>query len=394
MMGFKRTFIIVLDSLGIGELPDAYEFDDIGANTLRHIAEAVGELKIPNLEKLGLGNIIEIKGIKNVEQPLAYYSKAREVSKGKDTLTGHWEMMGIITEQPFITFTEKGFPVELINEIEKRTCRKVVGNKSASGTGIIEEYGEHHMKTGDLIIYTSADSVLQIAAHEEVIKPEELWDICNIVREITLRPEWKVGRVIARPFIGERAGLFSRTPNRHDYSLKPDSKTILNEMEDLGLDVIGIGKIKDIYGGEGLTKSISSKSNEDGMYHLMNILNVDFHGLAFLNLVDFDAKYGHRRDPLGYGRCLEAFDLQLGELLQGLKNDDLLIITADHGNDPTFKGTDHTREYVPVLIYSKSFTSQKQLKELKNFVSIGGIVADNFEVLVNVDYDQVLNDLI
>lgn len=375
---YKRVFLIVMDSVGIGEAPDAEKFGDKGADTLGHIAERMNGLHMPNMAKLGLSNIRELKGIPKVEKPLAYYTKMQEASSGKDTMTGHWEIMGLRIDTPFQVFPE-GFPKELIDELEKKTGRKVIGNKPASGTAIIEELGKEHMETGALIVYTSADSVLQIAAHEEVVPLEELYKICEIARELTLDEKYMVGRVIARPFIGE-PGNFKRTANRHDYALKPFDRTVMNELKDSGLDVIAIGKISDIYDGEGVTKSLRTVSNMDGMDKLVDTLNMDFTGLSFLNLVDFDALYGHRRDPEGYGKALEEFDARLPEVFDLLKDDDLLIITADHGNDPIHHGTDHTREYVPLLVYSKRMNGGKQLPMRNTFADVGATVADNFHV--------------
>jgi len=376
---FKRVFLIVLDSLGIGEAPDAKDYNDEGAHTIGHIAEKMS-LKIPHLEKLGYGNITPIKGIKSVEKPLALYTKMQEASLGKDTMTGHWEMMGMYITKPFQTFTDTGFPKELLEELEKRTGRKIVGNVSASGTEIIKDFGEHHMKTGDLIVYTSADSVLQIAMHEEIIPIDEQYRICEIAREITMKPEWKVGRVIARPFIGESKEAFTRTANRHDYALKPHEKTALNHLSDAGYDVIALGKINDIFDGYGITDFSKTKSNDDGMIQIIKRADQNFHGLCFLNLVDFDALYGHRRDPIGYGKAIEAFDEQLPLLMEKLRDDDLLILTADHGNDPTHHGTDHTREYVPLIMYSKTFLEGKKLPLFKSFADIGATLTDNFKV--------------
>lgn len=375
---FKRIFLIVMDSVGIGEAPDAEKFGDKGAHTLGHIAEKMNGLKMPNMEKLGLGNIEKLKGIQEVEQPLAYYTKMQEASNGKDTMTGHWEIMGLHIETPFKVFPE-GFPDELIKELEEKTGRKVIGNKPASGTAILDELGKEHMETGALIVYTSADSVLQIAAHEEVVPLDELYKICKIARELTLREEYMVGRVIARPFVGE-PGNFKRTANRHDYALKPFERTVMNELKDANYDVIAIGKIHDIYDGEGITESLRTISNMDGMDKLLQTVNMEFTGLSFLNLVDFDALYGHRRDPIGYGKALEEYDARLPEVLEKLKEDDLLIITADHGNDPIHHGTDHTREYVPLLVYSKSLKSPKELPLRKTFADIGATVAENFGV--------------
>lgn len=375
---FKRIIVIVMDSVGIGEAPDAEKFGDTGSHTLRHIAEKMNGLHVPVLSKLGLSHIDQIPGVPKVEQPLAYFTKMQEASNGKDTMTGHWEIMGMKIDVPFKVFPE-GFPNELINELEQKTGRKVIGNKPASGTAILDELGQEHMNTGALIVYTSADSVIQIAAHEEVVPVEELYQICEIAREITLREEYMLGRVIARPFLGE-SGKFKRTSNRHDYALKPYGRTVMNELKDAGFDVLAIGKISDIYDGEGVTKSLRTVSNMDGMDKLMETIHTDFAGLSFLNLVDFDALYGHRRDPIGYGKALEEFDARLNEVLAELSEDDLLMITADHGNDPVHVGTDHTREYVPLLLYSKSFTEQSELPVSKTFSDIGATVADNFDV--------------
>ncbi|AZV44207.1 phosphopentomutase [Peribacillus asahii] len=376
---FKRIFVIVMDSVGIGEAPDAEKFGDKGADTLGHIAERMNGLHMPNLAKLGLSNIREIKGVEKAEHPLAYYTKMQEASTGKDTMTGHWEIMGLNITQPFQVFPN-GFPDSLIKALEEKTGRKIIANKPASGTAILEELGEEHMKTGALIVYTSADSVLQIAAHEEIVPLDELYNICGIAREMTLADEYKVGRVIARPFIGE-PGHFKRTSNRHDYALKPFDRTVMDELKDAGLDVLAIGKISDIFDGEGVTESLRTVSNMDGMDKLVYTVEKDFTGLSFLNLVDFDALFGHRRDPLGYGKALEEFDARLPEVLDKLTENDLLMITADHGNDPIHHGTDHTREYVPLLIYSKRFQSGgRQLPIRQTFADIGATVADNFKV--------------
>ncbi|MBE3568638.1 MAG: phosphopentomutase [Bacillales bacterium] len=375
---YKRVHLIVMDSVGIGEAPDAEKFNDKGADTLGHIAERTGGLNMPNMAKLGLSHIRQLKGIPKVEKPLAYYTKMQEASKGKDTMTGHWEIMGLLVDKPFKVFPN-GFPEELIRQLEVKTGRKVIGNKPASGTAIIEELGKEHMETGALIVYTSADPVLQIAAHEEIVPLEELYKICEIARELTLDEKYKVGRVIARPFIGE-PGHFTRTSNRHDYALKPYSRTVMNELKDSGFDVIAIGKISDIYNGEGVTEAIRTKSNMDGMDQFISVFDQDFTGLSFINLVDFDALYGHRRDPIGYGKALEEFDARLPEVFAKMTDEDLLIITADHGNDPIHHGTDHTREFVPLLVYSKRFHGGKELPIRKTFADIGATVADNFQV--------------
>lgn len=378
MMKFKRIFLVVLDSVGIGEAPDAEEFGDKGSDTLGHIAEAMNGLKMPNMGKLGLSNIKEVKGITKADQPMAHYTKMQEASNGKDTMTGHWELMGLYIEQPFRTFPD-GFPNEIISKIEEETGRKVIGNKPASGTEIIEELGEEHMKDGSLIVYTSADSVLQIAAHEEIIPIEEQYKICEFARELTKDERYMVGRVIARPFTG-KPGSFKRTSNRHDYALKPFGRTVMNDLKDSNFDVIALGKISDIFDGEGVTKSIRTVSNMDGMDKLNDSLEMEFTGLSFLNLVDFDAMFGHRRDPKGYGAALEEFDVRLPEVLDKLKDDDLLILTADHGNDPVHHGTDHTREFVPMLAFHKKIVEGTELPIRQTFADIGATVADNFGV--------------
>ncbi|PRS38851.1 phosphopentomutase [Bacillus sp. RJGP41] len=388
---FKRIFVIVMDSVGIGEAPDADLFGDKGADTLGHIAEKMNGLNMPTLAKLGLGNIREIKGIEKAQQPLAYYTKMKEASTGKDTMTGHWEIMGLNISTPFRVFPD-GFPELLVNELEAKMGRGIIGNVPASGTEIIERLGEEHMKTGALIVYTSADSVLQIAAHEDIVPIDELYKICEIAREVTMADEFKVGRVIARPFTGE-PGNFKRTPNRHDYALKPFDRTVMDELKDSGYDVLAIGKISDIFDGEGVTESLRTVSNMDGMAKLIQTVEQDFKGLSFLNLVDFDALYGHRRDPEGYGKALEEFDARMPEVLDKLKEDDLLIITADHGNDPVHEGTDHTREYVPLLVYSKRFTEGAELPIRDTFADIGATVAANFDVKMPAFGKSILGDL-
>ncbi|MDQ1145183.1 phosphopentomutase [Bacillus sp. SORGH_AS 510] len=388
---YKRIFIIVMDSVGIGEAPDAERFGDKGADTLGHIAERMNGLNMPNMGKLGLSNIRELKGIEKAEKPLAYYTKMMEASNGKDTMTGHWEIMGLNIQTPFRVFPD-GFPAELISELEQRTGRKIIGNKPASGTEILDELGEEHIKTGALIVYTSADSVLQIAAHEEIIPIEEQYKICKIARELTLDEKYMVGRVIARPFLGE-PGNFKRTANRHDYALKPFDRTVMSELKDAGLDVIAIGKISDIYDGEGVTKSLRTVSNMDGMDKLVETFDMDFTGISFLNLVDFDALYGHRRDPEGYGKALEEYDARLPEVFAKMNEDDLLMITADHGNDPVAPGTDHTREYVPLLVYSKGMAEGKEISMRETFADLGATVADNFNVKMPNYGKSFLNEL-
>lgn len=380
MKKYKRVFVIVMDSLGIGAMKDSEKFGDIGVDTLGHIAESVDSLTIPNLQKLGIANLHPIKHVNKVENPMGYYAALNEASVGKDTMTGHWEMMGLHIQKPFQTFTDTGFPKELIEELEKRCNRKIVGNKSASGTEILDEYGEHEIATGDMIVYTSADSVLQICGHEKYMGLENLYKYCEIARELTMKDEWKVGRIIARPYIGEKKGEFVRTSNRHDYALKPYGQTALNALKDAGYDVISVGKIVDIFVEEGITKAYKSKSSVHGMEQTIEISKDDFTGLCFVNLVDFDALWGHRRNPVGYAQEIEKFDKNLGVLLPNLKDDDLLIITADHGNDPTYKGTDHTREQVPFLAYSPSMIGNGDLGTLDTFAIIGNTIADNFEV--------------
>ena len=379
-MRFNRVFVIVLDSLGIGAMADAAKFDDVGADTLGHISDTVEHLKIPNLQKMGLANLKALKQVKPVDAPIAYYMAMNEASNGKDTMTGHWEMMGIRTDKPFITFTEHGFPKELIDELQKRCGRQIIGNKAASGTVILDELGEQEINEGKMIVYTSADSVLQICGNEETMGLDNLYHYCEIARELTMRDEWRVGRVIARPYIGKKRGEFKRTSNRHDYALKPTGPTVLNALKDAGYDVISVGKINDIFVGEGITESNHSDSSVHGMQQTIDIAKRDFQGLCFTNLVDFDALWGHRRNPVGYGEEIEKFDRKLGELLPVLREDDLLILTADHGNDPTYKGTDHTREQVPFLAYSPSDIGSGALKTSDTFAVIGATIADNFGV--------------
>lgn len=379
-MRFNRVFVIVLDSLGIGPMADSARFDDAGADTLGHISETVEHLDIPNLQRLGLANLKALKQVKPAEHPEGYFMAMNEASNGKDTMTGHWEMMGIRTDKPFITFTEHGFPKELIDELEKRCGRKIIGNKAASGTEILEELGEQEVNEGKLIVYTSADSVLQICGNEETMGLETLYHYCEIARELTMRDEWRVGRVIARPYVGKKRGEFKRTSNRHDYALKPTGPTALNALKDAGYDVISVGKINDIFVGEGITESNHSDSSVHGMQQTIDIAKRDFKGLCFTNLVDFDALWGHRRNPVGYGEEIEKFDKKLGELLPLLREDDLLLLTADHGNDPTYKGTDHTREQVPFIAYSPSDTESGKLDTSDTFAVIGATIADNFGV--------------
>lgn len=375
---YERIHLVILDSLGIGEAPDAALFNDEGANTLGHIAEQMNGLKLRGLDQLGLSHISDYKGRVKLPSPLGSHGKMKPASVGKDTMTGHWELMGLNIDKPFRTFPN-GFPQELLDELERRTGRKSIGNKPASGTVILDELGDEHVRTGDLIVYTSADSVLQIAAHEEVVPLEELYSICEVARELTLDEKYMVGRVIARPFVG-RSGDWQRTTNRHDYALKPFGRTVMNELVDNGWDSIAIGKIHDIFDGEGITHSIRTVSNSDGIDKLEEVMAMDFQGLSFLNLVDFDALYGHRRDPIGYGKALEEFDARLADIIDSMRVKDLLIITADHGNDPVHHGTDHTREYVPLLTYSHLNIKTGSLGERQTFADVGATIAHNFRV--------------
>lgn len=374
---FPRIFIIVIDSLGIGEMADSAAFGDTGVNTLGHISESVEEFRIPNLQKLGMANLTPLRQVPPLPQPLGYRARLNERSSSKDTMTGHWEMMGVLTTKPFRTFTETGFPPELIAELERRTGHKVIGNRSASGTVILDELGEEEIATGHMIVYTSADSVLQICGNEETFDLKELYRCCEIARELTMREEWRVGRVIARPYVGRKRGEFVRTANRHDYAVRPP-RNVLSALKDAGFDVISVGKIEDIFAGEGITEGNRSKSSVHGMEQTIGLAGRDFRGLCFTNLVDFDALWGHRRNPQGYAEELERFDEKLGELLAVLKGDDLLIITADHGNDPTYKGSDHTREKVPFLAYSPSMQGSGELPEADTFAVIGATAAENF----------------
>ena len=380
MKKYKRIFTVVLDSVGIGAAGDAEAFGDAGADTLGHISRQVPGMKIPHLQSLGIANVHRLPHVRAAENTLGYYARLREASNGKDTMTGHWEMMGLHITTPFKTFTETGFPKELIDELSRRTGRVIIGNKSASGTAILDELGEEEIATGHMIVYTSADSVLQICGNEETFGLEELYRCCEIARELTMRDEWKVGRVIARPYVGRKKGEFRRTSNRHDYALKPYGATVLNALKEAGYDVISVGKIADIFDSEGITESNKSKSSVHGMEQTIELAGRDFTGLCFVNLVDFDAQWGHRRNVQGYAEELERFDVKLGQLLPLLRDDDLLILTADHGNDPTYKGTDHTREDVPFLAYSPSMKGHGELPDCDTFAVIGATIADNFGV--------------
>lgn len=376
-----------MDSVGIGEMPDAKKYNDEGANTFKHTSESVGGLNIPHLNSLGIADLDDIKGTSITIHPHNYSMRLLEESNGKDTMTGHWEMMGIYTTKPFMTFTDTGFPQALINELEEKTGHKIIGNKAASGTEILKELGEEQMRDNSLIVYTSADSVLQIAASEEVTGLDELYRCCEIAREICLRPEYYVGRVIARPFIGNNPETFKRTANRHDLALSPSGITAMNILKDHGYTVSCVGKIADIFNNSGVTKTVKTISNIDGMDKTIEqVKNDDYIGLCFVNLVEFDSEYGHRRNPIGYAKAIEEFDVKLGQLISELKDDDLLMITADHGNDPIHHGTDHTREKVPLLIYNKNFQNGHYLGERNSFADIGATILANF----NLKKDQTM----
>ena len=379
-MKYNRIFVIVIDSLGIGAMPNAAQYGDEGCDTLGHIDLHMPSFRIPNLVKLGLTALHPLTHAETAADPLGYQARLLEASIGKDTMTGHWEMMGLHITKPFQTFTDTGFPQELLDELSRRTGHGILGNKAASGTEILDELAEQEIATGDMIVYTSADSVLQICGNEETFGLEELYRCCEIARELTMRDEWKVGRVIARPYVGKKRGEFKRTANRHDYALKPYGKTVLDALKAAEYDVVSVGKIRDIFDGEWITEAYKSKSSVHGMEQTIDLLQKDFTGLCFTNLVDFDALWGHRRDPVGYGQELERFDVKLGEFLAGMRDDDLLMVTADHGNDPTFKGTDHTKEIVPLLMYSPSMKEGGRLEDRECFAVIGATVAENFSV--------------
>jgi phosphopentomutase len=375
-MNINRVIVIVLDSVGVGELPDAADFGDVGSNTLAHVAESMNGLKLPNMQKMGLGNIIDIEGVPPASSPTAAYGKMKEAAASKDTMAGHWEMMGLVVNKPFPTYPD-GFPEEFMQKF----CRAAgvthaLGNKAASGTEIIKELGEEHMRTGFPIVYTSADSVFQIAAHEDVIPVPELYKMCEHARKVC--DEYQLGRVIARPFVGEK-GNFTRTANRKDYPMDPPDETVLDILKRNGFPVMGIGKIEDIFAGKGITRAVHTKNNSHGMECLIEELSITTGGLIFINLVDFDMVYGHRNNAEGYGKALEEFDHELGELLSRLREDDLLVITADHGCDPTFHGTDHTREHVPLLVYSKQL-SPRALGVRETFADIGVSILDLFSL--------------
>lgn len=396
-MKFKRIFLIVADSAGVGEEPDAAKFGDVGSNTWAHAAASVGGIHVPFMESFGVGQLDDVEGVKKVDShPNSFALRCREASNGKDTLTGHWEMMGILTKEPFKTFTDTGFPKELIDELEKKTGYKIIGNYASSGTEILKVLGEEQMRDNSLIVYTSSDSVLQIAAHEETTGVQELYRCCEIAREICLRPEYRVGRIIARPFIGTNKDNFKRTPNRHDYALKPPFKTDMEILQENGFMTSCVGKISDIFDMAGVTKTVHTISNMDGMDKTIEqVKNDDWTGLCFVNLVEFDSEYGHRRNAPGYARALEDLDKRIDEMMKVMRKDDLLMITADHGNDPTFKGTDHTREKIPLLVYSPSIVDGRYLEERPTFSDIGATILKNFglkrsEDLIGTPIDEIL----
>lgn len=391
-MKFKRIFAIVMDSVGCGSEEFSKDYGDEGANTIAHIAKSENGLYLPTLESFGYGNITDILGVKKINKPVAYYGKMKEASKGKDTMTGHCEFVGVLTTKPLMTFTDTGFPKELIDELERKTGHKVIGNYAASGTEILKELGEEQMRDGSMIVYTSADSVLQIACHEETFGLQELYRCCEIAREICMKPEWMVGRIIARPFVGDNKDNFKRTPNRHDYALSPAHETTLDYLKSAGFDVISIGKIKDIFNGCGITEAYKTVSNHNGMEIMQELTQKDFTGLCFSNLVDFDALYGHRRDPKGYKEALEEFDKDLAKLLTLSNEDDLVLITADHGNDPTWHGTDHTREMVPVFAYSKKIGGG-DLGTRESFADFGQTINENFGLKPQVIGKSFLDEL-
>ena len=388
----SRIIWLITDSLGIGALPDSEKFGDINVNTLGNIVREYKDRKIPNLRKLGLGNIDGVDFLDNIESPIATFGKCSEISQGKDTTTGHWEMVGVVVDKPFKTF-ENGFPKEIIDEFEKRCGRKVVGNKPASGTAILDEFGEHQMKTGDVIVYTSADSVFQIAAHEDIIPLDELYKMCEIAREIMMGDN-AVARIIARPYIGAGIGNFERTSNRRDYSLSPFEPTVLDNIKESGLDVIAVGKIEDIFNGQGITEAIHTKDNMDGVDQTIKYIKKDNKGLIFTNLVDFDSKFGHRRNCKGYKDALEEFDKRIPEIIESMNDDDILIINADHGNDPTYKGTDHTREYIPLIVYGKHIKEGLNLGIRSSFADIGATVADILNVKMPKNGISFKNEII
>jgi phosphopentomutase len=378
----KKVILVVLDSVGIGELPDADQYGDVGSNTLGNISSFVGGLKLPNMEKLGLGSIDEIKGVGKTADPTGNFGRCLELSKGKDTITGHWEIAGVVLHEPMKTYPD-GFPKEIMDEFEAKIGMKTIGNTVASGTAIIEELGDEHVKTGYPIIYTSADSVFQIAAHEKVIPLEKLYEMCEIAREMLIGDKM-VGRIIARPFEG-KSGEYTRTSNRHDYALEPFNKTILDYVKEAGSNVMAVGKIEDIYNKRGVTDAVHIKNNMDGVDKTIEYMKCGKDGFIFTNLVDFDMKFGHRNDPKGYADALVEFDNRLPEIIDNMTSEDVLIITADHGCDPTTPSTDHSREYIPVLAYGKNLKSNVNIGTRKCFCDIGKTVLD----LLNIENELI-----
>lgn len=387
----KRVILIILDSVGMGALPDADKYGDVGADTIGHVAKFNGGLKLPNMESIGLGLIEGIQNINKVTNPLGCYGKFYEASNGKDTVTGHWEMVGVKSEIPLPTYPN-GFPAEIIKEFEEKTGRKVIGNKPASGTKILDELGEEQLKTGSLIVYTSADSVFQIAAHEDIIPIEELYKYCEIARKM-LTGDNAVARVIARPYIGE-PGNFSRTSNRKDYALLPPHATALDKLQEAGVKVIAVGKIEDIFSGKGIYSAVHTKDNMDGVDKTLDYMKTEKDGLIFTNLVDFDMKWGHRNDPKSYGKGLEDFDVRLKEIMQNMESDDILFITADHGCDPTYPGTDHTREYVPFLAYGEPLKKGYNLGTKVGFFNMGQTICDIFNSEKIINGDSFLGEIL
>lgn len=387
----KRVFLIVLDSFGIGELEDAADYGDEGSNTLAAIVKS-DKFKAPNLQKLGLFNIEGVDHSMAVEKPLASFARLKEMSKGKDTTIGHWEIAGIVSNKPHPTFPN-GFPKDFLEEFSKRTGRGYLCNMPYSGTAVIERYGQEHMKTGDLIVYTSADSVFQIAAHEEVVSLDELYRYCEIARELLKGDDLGVGRVIARPFVGE-PGNFTRTPNRHDYSLVPPKKTVMDELLEEGKDSIGVGKIYDIFAGKGITQTHKMKNNEDGMNITIDLMDKDFEGMCFTNLVDFDMKFGHRNDIDGYANATTEFDLQLGQMMDKMRDDDLLILTADHGCDPSTPSTDHSREHVPMLAYGKMIKEGIDLGTRTSFSDIAKTISEAFSTKGEIEGNSFYKNIV
>lgn len=387
----KRVILIILDSVGMGALPDADKYGDAGADTIGHVAKFNGGLKLPNMESIGLGLIEGIQNINKVSNPLGCYGKFYEASNGKDTVTGHWEMVGVKSEIPLPTYPN-GFPPEIIKEFEEKTGRKVIGNKPASGTEILDELGEEQLKTGALIVYTSADSVFQIAAHEDIIPIEELYKYCEIARNM-LTGHNAVARVIARPYLG-KPGNFSRTSNRKDYALLPPHATALDKLQEAGVKVMAVGKIEDIFSGKGIHSAVHTKDNMDGVDKTLDYMKTEKEGLIFTNLVDFDMKWGHRNDAKSYGKGLEEFDVRLKEIMQNMESDDILFITADHGCDPTYPGTDHTREYVPFLAYGEPLKKGYNLGTKVGFFNMGQTICDIFNSEKIINGDSFLGEIL